>query len=146
MTDRDRLRLAGVHPRLVEAVTAILWQMEAGGHPMFVVEGLRTSERQQELYSHGRTKPHLQIITYKDGVLHKSNHQAYADGYGHAVDCAFQADSPFASAHPWAAYGALARGWGLVWGGDWAQFCDRPHIELPTAPPTNTLGSTPVTV
>ena len=56
--------------------------MEALGWPMFVVEGVRTTKRQQEHYAKGRTKPG-KIVTHADGVRKKSDHQAKDDGYVH---------------------------------------------------------------
>ena len=55
MPGKSKLDL--VHPQLAGAVEKILRAMEAFGHPMFVVEGLRTVQRQQELFAQGRTKP-----------------------------------------------------------------------------------------
>lgn len=131
-------RLAGVHPMLVECVTRIMTAMSALGHPMMVTDGLRSTAQQQALFAQGRTKPG-KIVTYIDGVRKKSNHQAKADGFGHAVDCCFlvdvDGDGPddpsWAETHPWELYGAMARALGLVWGGDWTTLVDRPHIELP---------------
>ena len=131
------VRLAGVHPELVEKVTKILRAMAILGHPMMVTDGVRTTEAQQALYAQGRTKPG-KIVTWTDGVVKKSNHQPRGDGYGYAADCCFltdmDGDGPddpsWAESHPWALYGAMARALGLTWGGDWRQFVDRPHVEL----------------
>jgi peptidoglycan L-alanyl-D-glutamate endopeptidase CwlK len=46
-----------------------------------VVEGLRTPERQQQLYAQGRTAPG-KIVTWTMA----SKHLKQADGWGHAVD------------------------------------------------------------
>lgn len=131
-------RLVGVHPVLVEKVGRILKAMDALGHPMIVTDGVRSTEAQRALYAKGRTEPG-KIVTYADGVTKKSNHQAKADGYGHAVDCCFlvdlDGDGPddpsWAEHHPWSLYGAMARALGLVWGGDWKALRDRPHVEMP---------------
>lgn len=129
MTERDLARLAGVHPALVDAITEVLDEMAAWGHPMFVVEGTRTRERQQQLFAQGRTA-RGPIVTKNDGVTHPSNHQPKADGWGRAVDCAFLDGNPFAQTHPWHTYGAALEKRGLKWGGRW-QFMDQPHAELP---------------
>jgi peptidoglycan L-alanyl-D-glutamate endopeptidase CwlK len=98
MTPRDEQRLAGVHPTLIAKITTILTHMSLIGHPMFVVMGVRTVAEQQAIYAQGRTKPGA-IVTMKDGVVHRSNHQPHADGFGHAVDCAFlNTPDPFAGA------------------------------------------------
>lgn len=129
MSTRDHERLVGVHPALVEVVTRILASQEAAGVPMFVVQGLRTTVQQQALYARGRTTPG-RIVTMKDGILHRSNHQPHADGYGHAVDCAFVGGDPFSTKHNWEAYGQLAEDAGLRWGGRWSHPSDSPHVEL----------------
>lgn len=121
--------LTGVHPDLVARIDKVLAAMSMLGHPMKVVQGLRTTAQQQALYAQGRTAPG-RVVTKADGVLAKSNHQAHVDGLGHAVDCAFQLPDPFDEHAPWSAYGACVQAVGLVWGGTWTT-PDRPHAELP---------------
>lgn len=106
--------------------------MAEAGHPMKIVQGLRTQAQQAALYAQGRSTSGP-IVTQCDGVHTRSNHQAQADGLGHAVDCAFEGPVPFAESHPWALYGSKVRGAGLSWGGDWAH-PDRPHAELAKKP------------
>ena len=127
---RDVERLKGVHPTLAKKVLTLLQQF-----PMFVVMGVRTVAEQQALFAQGRTKPG-RIVTMKDGVVHKSNHQPHADGLGYAVDCAFtptpQLVDPFDERHPWESYGLAAERLGLTWGGRWSHPHDAPHVELPS--------------
>lgn len=128
MSDVTRYRLhklAGMEPAFAATVTRLLAAMDALGHPMFITDGGRTTERQQELYAQGRTKPGP-IVTNADGVTKRSNHQAAADGFYHAVDCAFISEEPWAESHPWALYVGLAKLLGLHTGAD---FGDRPHIS-----------------
>lgn len=136
MTQRDMDRLANIHPTLVVVLTQVFEEMEKGGTPMFVVEGVRTVQRQQELYAQGRTKPG-QIVTYKDGVKFKSNHQLHPDGFGYAVDCAFvplpTREDPFSRQWPWEQYGLLLEGHSVQWGGRW-KMADLPHAELLASP------------
>lgn len=126
---RDLERLKGVHPTLVAKIVKLLNQF-----PMFVVMGVRTVAEQQALYAQGRTAPG-HIVTMKDGVVHRSNHQPHADGFGHAVDLAFLPSSvsadPFSDAWPWESYGLAVEAAGLIWGGRWAHPHDSPHAELP---------------
>lgn len=129
MTDRDRARLVGVHPRIIAALVTIFDEMDAEHAPLFVVQGVRTVAEQMALYAQGRTAPGL-LVTYKDGVKHRSNHQLHADGWGHAVDCAFIGPQPFDPRHPWEQYGEAVEALGLVWGGRWTMH-DLPHAELP---------------
>lgn len=128
MTARDRQRLRGCDARLVEKVEALLARMRALGHPMYVTEGVRSVERQAALYAQGRTLPG-KVVTYCDGVRHRSNHQPrQATGWGAAADLAFQGDAPYDG--PWELLGAEAKKLGLKWGGDFPSF-DGPHVELP---------------
>lgn len=122
-------RLTGLHPRLTKPLQQILEAMRALGHPMRVTEGVRTDERQRELYAQGRTAPGS-IVTNCDGVTHRSRHQPQADGYGHAVDCCFDSETPYEG--PWAVYGAAGEALDLVWGGRFTRLVDRPHLELPS--------------
>ncbi len=146
VTQRDRRRLEGTHPRLSMIVTDIILPcMYFARKPMFVVEGRRTLERQQELWAKGRTcKDGIWIITNQglivtrcDGIKNPSNHQAKEDGFGHAVDLAFIDDPNTDEVEtwdyhmPWSLYGAIAKLHGCSWGGDWPSAkIDRPHIEL----------------
>lgn len=125
MSLRDDERLYGVHPKLQAAVHSILLKL-----PMFVIEGVRTDARQQDLYAQGRTRSGP-IVTYKNGTSHKSNHQPHADGLGYAIDMAWKGPEPFAETHPWQTYGELVEASGLIWGGRWTMH-DLPHAELPT--------------
>lgn len=136
MTERDEQRLRGVHPRLKAAVVKILNVMEAAGHPMVVISGVRTEEEQQRLYAQGRTAPGA-IVTNLDGITKRSNHQVRkSSGFGHAVDCAFldDPDTPhnetWDEKKPWELYGVCAETLGLAWGGRWKKPVDKPHIEL----------------
>lgn len=125
----------GLHPDLVSRLERVFAAMHALGYPMRVIEGVRTTERQQALYAIGRTKPGNKV-TNCDGVTKKSNHQVKADGFGHAADCAFiddpktPRDETWDQTMPWQAFGALAEAMGLVWGGRWVTLRDMPHVEL----------------
>lgn len=124
-------RLVGVHPELASRIIKVLAAMSTAGHPMMVTDGLRTEAQQRALYAKGRTAPGPKV-TNADGTIKKSNHQAKADGYGHAVDCAFLVDGrpSWDIRLPWKLYGALVVGQGLVWGGNWKSLVDLPHAEL----------------
>lgn len=75
--------LVGVHPLLVEFHKEAIKDTPID---YTIVEGVRTDERQKQLYAQGRTVKGS-IVTYADGVNKKSNHQPKSDGYGHATDC-----------------------------------------------------------
>lgn len=137
---RDTTRLGATHPYLAGKVLRVLDAMEMLGYPMFVTEGLRSDAQQIADYAQGRTAPGG-IVTNADGITHKSLHQKQADGFSHAVDCAF-IDDPLSVKietwdinQPWELYGRMAEQFGLTWGGRWQTIKDRPHVELPLLSP-----------
>jgi peptidoglycan L-alanyl-D-glutamate endopeptidase CwlK len=128
-----RERLVGVAPDLAAKAGMILTALAALGYPAWVVEGVRSLERQKALYAQGRTQPGP-IVTRADGTrVDQCTHSPQADGYGHAVDFAFQGESPWDATHPWPLLGAMARALGLTWGGDWKSLKgDLGHVEVRT--------------
>ena len=123
LLERDRLRLAGVHPDLVRVVERARLAV-----PFIVVEGLRTRERQERLIAIGASRTRA------------SRHLT-----GHAVDLAYWLDDGDGAPEAgevrwdWPLYRQLAtamktaateEGVALVWGGDWKTFPDGPHFEL----------------
>lgn len=133
-SNRSLGNLKGVHPRLVTLLTEAIKNTPID---FTIVEGVRTTQRQQELYAQGRTKPGT-IVTNVDGIKRKSNHQPKADGYGYAVDL-----YPFLSgkvdvnaakelkviaAHIKVIATQLKIK--ITWGGDWKSPYDPPHFEL----------------
>ena len=120
--------LTGLHPTLIKRIQHLLKGMRALGFPVRMTDGLRSDARQAELYAQGRDAPGS-IVTNCDGVTHRSRHQTQVDGYGHAVDCCFDSETPYEG--PWALYGAAGEALGLVWGGRFTKLQDRPHLELP---------------
>ncbi|BEM58649.1 peptidase M15 [Serratia marcescens] len=116
---RSEQNLQGVHPDLVRVVRAALTLSEVD---FCVIEGTRTIERQRELKRQGRS----QILN--------SRHLT-----GHAVDLAPIKDKII----PWACWeffamvadamkaSAKIAGVPIIWGGDWPNFKDGVHFELP---------------
>lgn len=113
----SELKLNGVHPQLINVVRRAL---TLTSHPFCVIEGVRSKERQQELFQQGKS--------------HTLNSRHLT---GHAVDLAPLIDGsiPWQS---WQAFEVLAETIkqaaklchvSLVWGGDWAMR-DGPHFEL----------------
>lgn len=96
-------------------------------HPeVFLTETLRTTERQQQLYSQGRITPGS-IVTWLDGVNKISEHQK-----GLAIDIAFyghnQAEMWPEDHMKWENVAKTARSLGMLWGYDlWRT--DRPHFH-----------------
>lgn len=121
LPERDRQRLAGVHPDLVR----VLERAALDGQIRWrVTEGLRTMDRQAELVAAGRSQ------------TMRSRHLT-----GHAVDLVALTDK---GAARWdrAAYeelaakilaAAKAEGVSVEWGGNFRSFFDGPHFQLPWA-------------
>lgn len=126
--------LIGVHPLLAKVMHE---SIKDSPIDFTITEGVRTVQRQQDLYAQGRTKPG-KIVTNVDGVKNKSDHQPKADGYGHAVDL-----YPFINgrvdvngvnelkiiaAHILSV--AKRLGVPVEWGGNWTKLKDYPHFGL----------------
>ena len=130
--DPHRLRhLRGCHPELKYRVKALVDALEHEGLDIILTQGVRSVAQQQAIYAQGRTKPG-KIVTNCDGIVKVSNHQPKSDGYGYAVDVAWRTTGGAITwTGPWDRLGTLAEAQGLVWGGRWVSFPDRPHLELP---------------
>ena len=117
LSARSEQRLTGVHPDLVRVVRRAL---EVSAVDFAVVEGLRTVERQRELFAAGASR------------TMNSRHIT-----GHAVDLApviggeirwdWPAFAPLIGAMRQA---ATELGVSVVHGADWKTFKDGPHHEL----------------
>lgn len=132
---QSRARLAGVHPDLQRVVFRAI---ELTEQDFMVLEGVRTPERQKQLYAQGRTKPGPKV-TWTLNSNHFINPKT---GKGHAVDLVpwpvdwsheklgVVAEAMFAAARQ--------LGVELRWGADWDRDgkprergeTDSPHFEL----------------
>jgi len=132
--DRSLKNLSGIHPDLVKVMKEAIKNTPID---FTITEGVRTVQRQQELYAQGRTKPGP-IVTNADGIRNKSNHQIKNDGYGHAVDLYPYIDgkvdiSAIKELRIIAAHikkTASDLGIKIVWGGDFKSIPDAPHFEI----------------
>lgn len=114
---RSLAKLDGVHPDLVRVVKRAIKLTPVD---FVVTEGLRTKDRQAELFAAGASK------------TMNSRHLT-----GHAVDLApciagkVQWAWPlFHQLAPAVKQAATECGVPIVWGGDWKSFKDGPHFEL----------------
>lgn len=117
MDEQSNRKLRGVHPDLQR----VLVRAEANGARFRVIEGLRTLERQKQLLKKGAT------------TTLRSRHLD-----GHAVDIVPLDGIQITWA--WPAFYPLAKmikqaakeeGVPIEWGGDWKNFKDGPHWQLP---------------
>lgn len=129
-SQRSKDNLKGVHPDLVKLMESAIVDCPID---FTITEGVRTVQRQQELYAQGRTKAGAKV-TNVDGVRVKSNHQPKADGYGYAVDIyAYPINVndtkniAVIAAH--IKQRAKEMNISIEWGGDW-KMRDYPHFEL----------------
>lgn len=136
-SQRSKDALKGVHPNLVKVMEAAIVDTPID---FTIVEGVRTLQRQKDLYAQGRTKPGKRV-TNADGVNRKSNHQVKADGYGHAVDIypfvdgSVRVNEKYVIPHlekitAHVAKKAKEMGIGITLGILWKNPFDPPHIEL----------------
>ena len=121
LSARSRQRLQGVHEDLVQVVERAIRITEVD---FTVLEGLRSTERQQRLFE--------KKATLLNGVTRRSRHQT-----GHAVDLGALIDGEIR--WDWPLYHKLAGAMkkaadqletALEWGGDWKRFPDGPHFQL----------------
>lgn len=130
---KSKQRLIGVHPDLVKVIEKAIINSPID---FTITSGVRTTKEQQALYAQGRNKPGS-IVTKADGVKNKSNHQAKADGFGHAVDFVpyvngkvdWNTEKYFKVIAEHILDVAESLGVNLEWGGTWA-FRDLPHVQL----------------
>lgn len=96
--------------------------------------GVRTTERQQELYSYGRTDKSKKIVTQADGIKKKSIHQS-----GNAFDIfillpdgktSWDKKLLTVTARHIQKVAKEEFNIDLTWGGDWTKFKDMPHFQL----------------
>lgn len=76
--------IAALHPDLKAVITEAL-STSPVDYGVLNLGGARTADQQHELWLQGRGLPG-KIVTDKDGIRNKSNHQLKDDGLGYAVD------------------------------------------------------------
>lgn len=118
---RSTDNLRGVHPDLVEVVRRAL---ELSPVDFTVIEGLRTRERQAELFKQGHTR----TMNSRHFINDKT-------GFGHAVDIVplpvdWNNPKPFHLVANAMKEAAKELGVKITWGGDWRTFKDLPHYQI----------------
>lgn len=127
-SEKSLEQLKTVHPDLQTLFIEVIKHRDCT-----IVEGLRTQERQQELFALGRDKPG-DVVTNADGITHRSKHQD-----GNAIDVVpyperYDEDALIAFGNFVKGIAVMLRRYGAIdndieWGGDW-RFIDRPHWQL----------------
>jgi hypothetical protein len=96
---------------------------QSKGLDVIVTEGLRSLERQKELYAQGRTKPGDIVTNAKPG---QSNH-----GSGRAFDVIITKNGKEVEQKSlWNELGKIGKSVGLRWGGDFKSIYDPNHFEF----------------
>jgi len=117
LSEKSLRRLQGVHPDLVKVVKRAI---ELTTQDFTVLEGLRSRERQQQLYNDGKSQTlnskHLYGKAVDLGVLKDGTVTWDKDAYQKLSVCVKQAASELNV--------------NIRWGGDFRSFYDGPHFEL----------------
>ena len=118
LNERSLKALVGVHPDLVAVVKRAAELMPGG---FIITEGMRTKERQRELFAKGLSKTmksrHLVGLAVDFAPL-------LDDG---SITWKWPAFKPVADAFKRAAKELKIE---IEWGGDWKSFRDGPHLQL----------------
>ncbi len=118
-----RGQISTLHPDMQSKVRQLIENARAKGLDVWVFQGMRTIEEQNELYAKGRTKPGSIVTKVKGGGSYHN--------YGVAADIVFHGKAPWGEEHDWSALGQAGVDAGLEWGGNWKSFVDRPHFQMP---------------
>jgi len=123
LSENSEQKIAQLDPGFQSKVRQLLLQGLSEGLRPEIAEGYRSQERQNELYEQGRTTPG-KMVTQTRHSMHTQ---------GKAVDIAQLDESGKITydATPgfWDRMGAIGKSLGLMWGGDWKGFKDRPHFQ-----------------
>lgn len=106
-----------------EKIDLVLGDAKKAGLDVALFDGFRSFQRQDDLYAQGRTKPGKKVTKARGG---QSWHN-----YGLAADLVFKRDGKWTWDGNWDVLGRIGKRHGLLWGGDWKGFKDRPHFEWP---------------
>ena len=113
--------IAELSPLAQQACLLFLKECKKQNIPVFITETYRSQERQDYLYSLGRTRPG-QIVTWTKNSRHTSRR---------AWDIAISAPYDTYDVAQLAKAGHIAMSLGMTWGGTW-DTPDRPHVEIKT--------------
>lgn len=114
-----------LHPLMKPRAVAFQAAAKAAGLDVLIYCTLRSNTEQDELYSHGRTKPGAIVTNAHAGQS--------AHNYGLAWDgVPLIAGRPAWDDHEaWQQYGQCAASVGLEWAGNWIKFRECPHVQHP---------------
>lgn len=144
MRARNLAHLRRVHPVVRPYFERFLAAALARGWPLAITQSLRTEADQAKLYALGRTVANGDATDAKplgSVVTNAATAATTPHGRGAAIDVAFLIDGKLVGPRPgpgndswdaelpWDALGKLGEEMGLVWGGRFRSFSDKPHFE-----------------
>lgn len=119
MTSR---RLEHLHPVVAAKARALIALAAREGIHLLVTSTLRTFDEQAVIFAQGRSRPGRRVTNARPG---QSWHN-----FGLAFDVVPLVEGkPVWNSCYWERIGAIGRSLGLVWGGDFRSFKDKPHFE-----------------
>ena len=123
LSDKSKQRREGVDPRLIE-ISDLAIQISVIDFGIPGDGGLRTAERQNELFEGGKSKA--------DGYDKLSEHQSgnALDFYAYVDGAASWEPEHLAMVAAAFLQAAAMLGYKLKWGGLWKSFKDMPHVQL----------------
>lgn len=113
-----------LHPTLRPKAEELIRKAKAVGIDIIITQTLRTKAEQDALYAQGRTKP--------GSIVTNAKYPQSLHCWGVAFDFAVMVNGKVSwnEVH-YSKVGPLGESLGLVWGGRWKNFPDKPHFELP---------------
>lgn len=115
-----------LHPLFAPKAREFMEAAKAAGLDVLIYCTFRSREEQDELYSHGRTKPGKRVTNARAGQS--------AHNYGLAFDgCPMIHGKPMwdESHESWTTYGHVASAVGLEWAGSWVgDMREKPHVQM----------------
>ncbi len=113
----------GIHPLLFKKIEQVKVELREKGIDIRVTQGHRDLVQQNLLYEQGRSTSGPVVTNAKPGLSYHN--------YGWAVDVVvYKNGKPHWDSRHWAYIGEIGKSKGLIWGGDWKGFPDRPHFQL----------------
>jgi peptidoglycan L-alanyl-D-glutamate endopeptidase CwlK len=128
-------KLSQLYPPFADQLREFILAARKVGMPVALFEGLRTMERQKQLYSEGRdAEGHIidraKIVTDAPPGMTFHNYGVAGDvvfvGTSQGPHWAYSWDSKW----PWKKLGELGQSMGLEAGMFWPKFPDEPHFEI----------------
>lgn len=117
--------LKNIKPEIKKKMEMAQRAWKAAGLNVIITQGYRTPAEQEALYAQGRTKPGKIVTNLRGTGKNPSKHCL-----GMAFDVCFLDGKKASYNGDWKKLGELGIKCGLIWGGSWTGFVDKPHFEI----------------